>query len=183
MVDLHCWVSFRCTEKWFLYLSISPLFQILFHYSLLHIFEYSTVCYTVDLCWLSILAVCVSHSLVSDSVHGSLQAKTLEWVAIPFSRGSSWLRDWTWVSCITGRSFTIWATQCLTLNLSSSYLTDLKMIITRIVGGLGKCLEQSNRVENLRRYFLSCNAYVTGIRHQSEYLEVLMTWARLLRVL
>ena len=36
-------------------------------------------------------------------------ARILEWVAIPFSKGSSWLRDWTWVSCITGRFFTIWA--------------------------------------------------------------------------
>ena len=35
-----------------------------------------------------------------SSVHGILQARILEWVAIPFSRGSSWLRDWTWVSCI-----------------------------------------------------------------------------------
>ena len=36
--------------------------------------------------------------------------RILEWVAISFSRGSSWRRDWTWVSCITGRFFTIWAT-------------------------------------------------------------------------
>ena len=41
---------------------------------------------------------------------GILQAKTLEWIAIPFFRGSSWPRDWTWVSCIAGRFFTIWAT-------------------------------------------------------------------------
>ena len=34
----------------------------------------------------------------------------LEWVAISFSRGSSWPRDWTWVSCITGRFFIYWAT-------------------------------------------------------------------------
>ena len=40
-----------------------------------------------------------------------LQARILEWVAIPFSRGSSLPRDWTWVSCITGRSSTIWATR------------------------------------------------------------------------
>ena len=33
----------------------------------------------------------------------------LEWVAIPFSRGSSQHRDWTWVSCIAGRFFTVWA--------------------------------------------------------------------------
>ena len=33
----------------------------------------------------------------------------LEWVAIAFSRGSSWPRDRTWVSCIVGRRFTVWA--------------------------------------------------------------------------
>ena len=45
-----------------------------------------------------------------SSVHGILQARILEWVAIPFSRGSSWTRDWTWVSFIAGRFFTICAT-------------------------------------------------------------------------
>ena len=35
-----------------------------------------------------------------SSVHGILQASILEWVAIPFSRGSSQARDQTWVSCI-----------------------------------------------------------------------------------
>ena len=35
----------------------------------------------------------------------------LEWVAIPFSRRSSWPRDWTWVSRIVGRCFTVWATR------------------------------------------------------------------------
>ena len=43
------------------------------------------------------------------SVHGILQARILEWVAIPFSRGSSWPRDQTLVSCIAGRFFTTWA--------------------------------------------------------------------------
>ena len=42
-------------------------------------------------------------------VHGILQARLLEWVPIPFFRGSSQPRDWTWVSHIVGRSFTIWA--------------------------------------------------------------------------
>ena len=40
------------------------------------------------------------------SVHGILQARILEWVAFPFSRGSSQPRDQTQVSCITGRFFT-----------------------------------------------------------------------------
>ena len=39
-------------------------------------------------------------SLPSSSVRGILQARILEWVAIPFSRRSSWPKDWTWVSCI-----------------------------------------------------------------------------------
>ena len=34
-----------------------------------------------------------------SSVHGVIQARILEWVAISFSRGSSWPRDWTHVSC------------------------------------------------------------------------------------
>ena len=46
-----------------------------------------------------------------SSVHGILQARILEWVAIPFSRGFSQPRDRTWVSCIEGGLLTIWATR------------------------------------------------------------------------
>ena len=46
-----------------------------------------------------------------SSVHGILQARILEWVASPFSRGSSQPRDQNWVSCTAGRFFTIWATR------------------------------------------------------------------------
>ena len=46
-----------------------------------------------------------------SSVHGALQARILEWAAILFSRGSSRPRDQTWVSRITGRFSTIWATR------------------------------------------------------------------------
>ena len=42
-----------------------------------------------------------------SSVHGIPQARILEWIAIPFSRGSSLLRDQTQVSHIIGRFFTI----------------------------------------------------------------------------
>ena len=41
---------------------------------------------------------------------GILQATILEWVVMPSSRGSSWLRDRTQISCITGRFFAVWAT-------------------------------------------------------------------------
>ena len=49
-------------------------------------------------------------SLPGSSVRGILQARILEWVAVPFSRGSSQSRDRTQVSHIAGRFFTIWAT-------------------------------------------------------------------------
>ena len=50
-------------------------------------------------------------SLPGSSIHGIFQARILEWVAISFSRRSSWPRDWTQVSRIIGRRFTIWATR------------------------------------------------------------------------
>ena len=79
----------------------------------------------ISLPWISLtlsLKVLVAHScltlcnpmdwsLPGSSVHGILHARILEWVAIPFSRGSFWPRGWTWVSCIVGGFFTIWATR------------------------------------------------------------------------
>ena len=61
---------------------------------------------------------CVSRSVASDSAHpwivnppgfsvrGILLGRILEWIAIPFSRGTSQPRDQTLVSCIAGRFFT-----------------------------------------------------------------------------
>ena len=45
------------------------------------------------------------------SSHGIFHARVLEWVAISSSRGSSWTRDRSQVSCITSKCFTIWATR------------------------------------------------------------------------
>ena len=65
----------------------------------------------------------VRHSVVStlcdsmdcsppgSSVHGILWARILEWVAIPFSRGSSWPWDPPQLFHIAGRFFTVWATR------------------------------------------------------------------------
>ena len=47
--------------------------------------------------------------LMDYTVHGIDQARILERVAFPFSRGSSWPRNRTGVSCIAGRFFTSWA--------------------------------------------------------------------------
>ena len=59
--------------------------------------SYLTLCHPMDC------------SLPSSSVRGILQARIVEWLTIPFSRESSWPRDWTWVSLIAGRFFAIWA--------------------------------------------------------------------------
>ena len=87
-------------------------------YLYLQIFS-SSLIFSHQLLW----CVVFSPSVVSDSlrphncsppgssVHGILQARILEWVAIPFSRGSSQPRDRTWVACIAGRFFTGWATR------------------------------------------------------------------------
>ena len=60
---------------------------------------------TAQLC----LTLCNSmdFSPPGSSVHGILQARILEWVAIPFSRGSSQPMDQTQVSCLAGRFFTV----------------------------------------------------------------------------
>ena len=62
--------------------------------------------------------VCENRSVISDScdpmdytVRGILQARLLEWVAIPCPRGSSQPRDQTQISHIAGRFFTSWATR------------------------------------------------------------------------
>ena len=69
------------------------------------------------------MCVCVCQSVMSDSATPwtsarqaplsmwILQARILEWVAIPFSRGSSQPRNQTCVSRIAGRFLTIWATR------------------------------------------------------------------------
>ena len=52
----------------------------------------------------------MDHRPPGSSVHGILQTRILEWVVTAFSRGSSWPRDWTQLSCIAGGFFTVWAT-------------------------------------------------------------------------
>ena len=50
-------------------------------------------------------------SLPGSSVHRILQVRIPEWVAISFSRGSSWPRARTQVSRIGGRRYNLWATR------------------------------------------------------------------------
>ena len=63
--------------------------------------------------WSEIVQLCpilcdpMGYSLPGSSLHGILQARILECVAISFSRLSFWLRDWTQVSCTAGRRFNL----------------------------------------------------------------------------
>ena len=59
-------------------------------------------------------------SLPGSCIHGILQARILEWVAISFSKGSSWSRDWTQVSHIAGGFFTVWASKASPIFMSSN---------------------------------------------------------------
>ena len=63
-----------------------------------------------------------------SSVHGISQARILESVAILLSRGPSWPQDRTWVSCIAGRFFTIWAT------MEAPYLPEFAEVHVHWVG-------------------------------------------------
>ena len=60
--------------------------------------------------------------------------RTLEWVAYPFSSGSSWPRYWTRFSWITGRFFTKWATRevLYVLNIYNCYVLIIPQQIWKI---------------------------------------------------
>ena len=73
----------------------------------IYIYVYEVKVLVVQLC----LTFCdpMNCSLPSSSVHGILQVRMLEWIAMPFSKGSSLPRDRTQVSHIAGGFFTVWA--------------------------------------------------------------------------
>ena len=70
----------------------------------LYYFNYWPLCLVTVLC--PTLCNPRDRSQPGSSVHGILQARILEWVAMPFSRGSSLPRDRTWISSVASRFFT-----------------------------------------------------------------------------
>ena len=99
----------------------------------------------------SCLTLCdpMDYSLPGSSVHGVLQARVLEWVAISFSRRSSQLRDWTQASHIVGRHFTIWATR------------DVKFYIME---DTESCRGSSPDPYGYQAFFLHIFPYTKGLR-------------------
>ena len=94
-------------------------------------------------------------SLPGSPIHWIFQARVLEWVAISFSRGSSWPRDWTPVSCIVGRCFTIWATSIVMIFTGASSLN--RMVGTSLViQSLRNCFSmQGTWVQSLGQLLIS----------------------------
>ena len=67
-------------------------------------------CSTVQ--WVKVIKSCPTLcDPMNYTVYGIVQARILEWVAIPFSRGSSQPRDRTQVSCLAGGFLNSWATR------------------------------------------------------------------------
>ena len=106
---------------------------ILFYFIFLHMMVkvlvtqlYLTLCHPRD------------YSPPGSFVHGILQARILEWVAISFPRRSSWPRNQTQVSFIAGRIFTVWATKKQCHQNRDIFLVrsaGLTLSIVRLVSG------------------------------------------------
>ena len=105
------------------------------------------------------------------TVHGILQARILEWVAIPFFRGSSQPRDQTQVSCIADGFFTSWATTvifeclhvptcgaaCYTSIVSSTLTTEIISLILEITSQSWEGTHTFFKAESLQ--FLMAKVY------------------------
>ena len=95
----------------------SPLLCLVYTYRLLSSFV---------LLWFSpTLSQPMDCSPPGSSVHGILQARRLEWVAISFSRGSFWPRDWNPVSCIGRWVFYHWATWAVLHSCSIQFIRSV----------------------------------------------------------
>ena len=81
----------------------------------MHMYIHIHVCVSIFVVLVAQLCQSLCDSLdcspPGSSVHGILQARILEWVAIPFSKRSSWPRGGTQVSRNAGSFFTIWVTR------------------------------------------------------------------------
>ena len=101
----NIWKQPKCssTDEW-----TEKMYTYMHKYTHTHTMKYCSVCMKVTLLYPT-LCYPMDYSPPGSSDHGNLQARILEWAAIPFSRRSFWCRDQTWVSRTAGRFFTFWA--------------------------------------------------------------------------
>ena len=125
-------------------------------------------------------------SLPGSSDYGILQARILEWVAMPSSRGSSQPRDWTCVSWIAGGFLTCWATWEPCRDADGHKDTER----SRSINGDGEMEEERERERERDDGFGRCvgcksewpgGGYAGGRRQgrpQCFYLEQLVGWGK-----
>ena len=108
------WIWVSCVSNW--QVDSFPLAPLLF-FILSSIFTWEALFFTIKECSRKKVLVIQScptlcdplgYSLQGSSAHEILQARILEWVAIPSSRRSSQHKDWTQFSCIAGRFFPVY---------------------------------------------------------------------------
>ena len=132
---------------------------LLYHYSLRVLVAQScpTLCSLMD------------SSLLGSSVHGIFQARILEWVAIAFSRGSSWPKNRTQVSCIADRFFIVWTTK------EAHPLSSLKTsALISYLSSLNTAFQNSK---------LCCPSYFTGCSISVSFADLSSSlWTLIIRV-
>ena len=104
-----CWDSKQLGNQVITFVS-QPLQGSILYYLSLTLIQRERECVYACVCVLvfSVVSNSSDCSPPGSSLHGILQARILEWVAILFSRGSFRPRDQTWLSHVVGRRFTIW---------------------------------------------------------------------------
>ena len=122
----------------------------------------------------------MDYSLPGPSIHGILQARILEWVAISFSRGSSRSRDRTWVSHIAGRCFNLWTTRGALVY--SKWLTFIWLMNSKSIKWvtLWRVTRKSGRKDKLGRRGICKTLVVKGAlyadSHQVPFSQKLTLW-------
>ena len=115
-----------------------------------------------------------------SSIHEIFQARILEWTAIFFFRGSSWLRDWTQVFCTVGRFFTNWATRewilfskCSNIsdNFSVSFLDLSSTGVTNLQDLMSDDLRWSWCNNNRNKGHNKCNALESSWNHSPHFIH------------
>ena len=106
-----------------------------------------------------------------SSVHRILQARILEWAAIPFSMESAWPRNWILVSWIAGRFFTIWATREI---LSEAWVISFIYLLTYFFAHLWVSFTHGNE-RYFRHAMLSSQCLMLGRHRGSKWLCLVHT--------